>query len=767
MAGRAAVARRAGGRWGRSGCALLLGLLALPAPGCGHDWSAADATGDGLDAEAGDVVDGDDGVGGRCGDGVRDPGEECDDGRINSDTLADACRTDCVRAHCGDGVVDSRETCDDGNDVDDDACRNDCALSSCGDGTVDPGEACDDGNDANTDACLNTCAAASCGDGFVRSGAELCDSPDPIPCTTGCGSSGRQACLECQPVGECTPPPEACNAVDDDCDGTADDGFACAAGQPAACTTQCGSAGTGPCTSECQPADVDSCTPPGESCNALDDDCDTAVDEDFRCVFGEAVPCTTPCGTEGLGACTDACLAPDGDACPPPPELCDGVDQDCDTSIDEDLECVAGSDGACTVGTCSGTRVCSDTCTWGACALGSAPGHDECGSWTDSISDALGTRSYSGDSCGAGDDSSTLACGGAGAPDVWYYLNLRSRRLVTIDTLGTSFDAVLRVAGPDYGCPGTEAACDDDSAGGTPGQALVSLVLEPGFYWVTLDGKTAGDVGDYVLNVNIADPGATPANDDCYGAVALPVSTGMRSVSGTTAGATHAASTGCSSALGPDVWYSLNLGEPTLVYLDTLDGRTWDSVLEVRSGSCRSATTVACAEDACGGLRSQWVGRLDAGTHYVRVDGRRVTDAGAFTLHVQTAAGSCATDAVVLSRDGTYTGDTSRSTNHSDPSCTAGRLQPDAVYALGGCDDLGFTATTCSLTTSFDTVLALYRDGCTGPSAGCNDDDPTCAPAGASTLTEPNLDARLYFLVVDGGLELPASGPYSLTVDLP
>jgi len=42
-----------------------------------------------------------------CGDGVRHPQcEECDDGAANSDTVPDACRTDCRRPRCGDGVVD-------------------------------------------------------------------------------------------------------------------------------------------------------------------------------------------------------------------------------------------------------------------------------------------------------------------------------------------------------------------------------------------------------------------------------------------------------------------------------------------------------------------------------------------------------------------------------------------------------------------------------------------------------------------------------------
>lgn len=47
-----------------------------------------------------------------CGDGVVEGLEVCDSGSLNSDVVADACRTTCQAASCGDGVVDSGEDCD-------------------------------------------------------------------------------------------------------------------------------------------------------------------------------------------------------------------------------------------------------------------------------------------------------------------------------------------------------------------------------------------------------------------------------------------------------------------------------------------------------------------------------------------------------------------------------------------------------------------------------------------------------------------------------
>jgi cysteine-rich repeat protein len=100
-----------------------------------------------------------------CGDGLVDAAEECDDGAANSDSAADACRTTCRRASCGDGVVDTAEACDQGagnSDVAPGGCRTTCDLAYCGDGVVDPGELCDRGGGvpgaAVAGACTSLCA---------------------------------------------------------------------------------------------------------------------------------------------------------------------------------------------------------------------------------------------------------------------------------------------------------------------------------------------------------------------------------------------------------------------------------------------------------------------------------------------------------------------------------------------------------------------------------------------------------------------------------
>ncbi len=80
----------------------------------------------------------------RCGDGVVDVDEECDDGDANDAAAPDACRATCLLPGCGDGVVDADEGCDDGGWTGGDGCDGACAVET---GTIevepndDPAEA--------------------------------------------------------------------------------------------------------------------------------------------------------------------------------------------------------------------------------------------------------------------------------------------------------------------------------------------------------------------------------------------------------------------------------------------------------------------------------------------------------------------------------------------------------------------------------------------------------------------------------------------------
>jgi cysteine-rich repeat protein len=864
-----------------------------------------------------------------CGNGAIEAGEECDDGARNSDTRPGACRTDCRLYHCGDGVRDPDEECDDGNTVEGDGCDRLCLFEtppSCGDGVVGAGEECDDGNDSNEDDCLSNCRIAFCGDGFERTGVEECDTgieydgtcttscgsagilacvplcrfecavppetcngvdddcdtvpdngfacrrgtetscvttcgstgtgactdacslppaaacappaevcngrdddcdtvpddgfpcaagrtvtcrtaclspgigacsaacalptgdacvppaevcngadddcdtvPDngfgcvrgtPTTCTTTCGSAGTGACtLDCEaPAGSaCAPPAETCNGRDDDCDTVPDDGFPCAAGSTVACTTSCGTPGTTRCSDACEPPPAGTCTPPAEVCNGRDDDCDTVPDNGFACVRGAPTTCTTACGSTGTGTCSDACTAPAGAACAPPAETCNGRDDDCDTLVDDGFPCSAGETRTCIVGSCTGVQTCSaSTCDWNPCDFGTAPANDTCAGAID-VS-AGGT--FVGSTCAAGNTFTATCGGGAASPDVVHRLVLATSADVTLDSVGSDFDAVIHLRSGTT-CPGTQLVCDDNSAGGTPGQARIFRNLAAGTYWVVMDGAGAGNRGNYTLNVSVS---ATPppVNDACAGAIDITAG-GVFSGSTAQAADDHTYSCTPSATGGRDVWYRFTLAQREVVYLDTVDGNTWDSILQIRSGTCAASTAVACADDQCrsysGSYRSQIVQILDPGTYFVVVDGWNTGAAGNFALRFQHSPCTAATP---IAANGRYTGTTTGQGNDSAGAC-GGATAADAAYYVGLCAPRSVTFSTCDRGTAFDTVVYARAGGCAaGDEVACNDNTSACTVNPLHSTVTAALPQGLSFVVVDGFYS--AEGAFALNV---
>jgi MYXO-CTERM domain-containing protein len=177
-----------------------------------------------------------------------------------------------------------------------------------------------------------------------------------------CQSQGKTVCqgnnVTCTAVPK-DPQPELCNNIDDDCNGTVDDnnpqaGQPCTSKVPGLCsagTTNC-NAGVKECVPDVAPGSV------AETCNGVDDDCDGTIDDGF----GVGTPCAV-----GIGSCketgTVACDGQGGTYCNalpdgPSPEVCNGLDDDCDGTIDNGLDLGASCNNG--VGECvaAGKKVC-------------------------------------------------------------------------------------------------------------------------------------------------------------------------------------------------------------------------------------------------------------------------------------------------------------------------------------------------------------------------------------------------------------------------
>jgi hypothetical protein len=126
----------------------------------------------------------------------------------------------CVALQCGNGVLDPGEQCDPTAPTDPNRthCSANCTLLPfCGDGHIDPGEQCDP---PTAGKCSATCQFAPvCGDGIIAGppfGTETCDPPGPLPGGATCDAQ----CHTVTPEFDCNASCQSCEQNSLNCDPT-------------------------------------------------------------------------------------------------------------------------------------------------------------------------------------------------------------------------------------------------------------------------------------------------------------------------------------------------------------------------------------------------------------------------------------------------------------------------------------------------------------------------------------------------------------------
>jgi len=331
------------------------------------------------------------------------------------------------------------------------------------------------GNDANEDSPYQE-TETNCDDGHDNDCDGLIDALDPdcFVCTPGekracpkqdgvcagseetCTAEGTWSGCDYSTIQYYEETEVSCDDKDNDCDGYADEGltttyyqdadsdtYGNAAVSQEACTKPSGYVTD---NTDCDDTNININPGATEVCNGVDDDCDGLTDEDLTAplceeqkgvCFGSIKTCG---GVSGWLACDASNY---GSNYEEPEATCDGLDNDCDGSTDENGAILCDDGVSCTVDSCNeGTDSCDNIANNALCNDGIECTQNIC----DETLDCTYPNEPSGTQCGQARDCEDSACSGVFA------------ELYPADGHDTCDGAGLCV---DYSCAMTDSYCSD------------------------------------------------------------------------------------------------------------------------------------------------------------------------------------------------------------------------------------------------------------------------------------------------------------------
>lgn len=429
------------------------------------------------------------------------------------------------------------------------------------------------------------------------------------------------------------------------------------------------------------------------------------------------------------------------------------------------------------VGPAGTSQGCSET---KFSVLPAPPANDEC---TGAITISLGS-STSG-SCtsttvystlGATDSGITNAtCWGNPNDDVWFKFVATSTSasilFSNITPHGNSSGYVS--LGVFEGVCGSlnEIYCNDGSAG-----LLTGLTVGNTYYVRVFDYDGVDDYVSFSMCINTLP--AAPANDDCNGAITLPVSSTLTCAtptSGTTVSATDSgiANGSCYGVPDDDVWYKfVATATSHLITINNAVGVGSSYVypnFEVFSGACGSLASVTCSD-----ISSAIVSGLTVGdTYYVRVF---TEDSGDFmnfdicigSLPPTPANDDCSGALVASSFPYTYSQtDAISSTNNAGFMTVCGSMNDGLWFTFTGNGSPITVDITMPSGSNFDAEVDVYTGAC--GNFTCVDNSDSMGGGGTETVTFTSVAGTTYYVNVghySSGTDYP-EGNFTINITSP
>jgi len=262
-----------------------------------------------------------------------------------------------------------------------------------------------------------------------------------------------------------------------------------------------------------------------------------------------------------------------------------------------------------------GFTLSAETAPESAGSSSGAPPGDSCG---DAVQLTGLSGRVEGDTFAAKDDV-PISCAPNGGADVVYRLDLARRSRVTARLVGDESSHALAF----------ERACGERTTEMACG-LLVDRVVEPGPYFLVVDGARPDSLGRFGLAYRVRDMVDVEA-----ACTRVPSLVFQRKEAGTTAGAADKFSSACGvrslSQGAPDRVYRFSVARRMQVRL-TLEAQGFRGVVSLRRVCAEDGSEVKCAEASDDASTAALVTVLDPGTYYAVVDGAGPKAQGPFTL---------------------------------------------------------------------------------------------------------------------------------------